>query len=93
MPLCKLTSLPLTLVSVFTMGFVTFWCNTLRTLMQTAVPDEMRDRVMGLYMMTVQAVPIGWLVGGSLATALGNEAALVVGALAFVHSPELRRLA
>ena len=96
------TSFPLTLASVFTMGFVgMFWVNTLRTLMQTAVPDEMRGRVMGLYMMTLQAIPLGWLVGGTLATAFGNEAALVIGALvftsivalAFIRSPELRRLA
>ena len=60
----------------------------------------MRGRVMGLYMMTIQAVPLGWLVGGSLATALGNEGALVTGAaalfgvvvLAFIRSPELRHL-
>ena len=96
------TSFPLTLASIFTMGFVAmFWVNTLRTLMQTAVPDEMRGRVMGLYMMTNQAVPLGWLLGASLATLLGNEAALVAGALAFtgivalafIRSPELRRLA
>ena len=96
------TSFPLSLASVFTMGFVAmFWVNTLRTLMQTAVPDEMRGRVMGLYMMTLQAIPLGWLVGGSLGTAFGSEAALVTGAvaftgivaIAFIRSPELRRLA
>jgi MFS family permease len=96
------TNFPLTLVTLFGMGFIAmFWVNTLRTIMQTAVPDEMRGRVMGLYMMTIQAISLGWLVGGSLATVFGNEVALVTGAsafigivvLAFARSPELRRLA
>ena len=82
------------------LGFVTqnSICNTL---VQTLVPDDLRGRVMAVYMLMIYgAMPFGSLLTGSLAEAFGPTAAVLltagscllfaVGAVILV--PDLRRL-
>lgn len=94
-------SFSLTLVSVFFTGVAgLYWVNTTNTMTQTASSDEMRGRVMGIFMMGTQLIPLGWLIGGVLATFLGNADALVIsavifgglGVLVYIRSREIRGL-
>ena len=74
---------------------------TINVLVQTAVPDEIRGRVMSLFGVTMQLFPVGFLFGGVLASLTSNETALVVGGIgvaappivAYLLSRELRRVA
>ncbi|MCI0438820.1 MAG: MFS transporter, partial [Chloroflexi bacterium] len=57
-------SYPLTLVSiVFTGAAGVFWMNTTNTLIQTSAVQEMRGRVVSIFMMGVQMMSLGWLIG------------------------------
>ena len=91
----------LSMACVFFMGVAAaYWVNTMNTVLQTSVPEEMRGRVMSIFTMTLQVLPLGWLLGGVLATFLGNEAALVIGGtvfltfnlLAYASSRQLREM-
>ena len=48
----------------------------LRTILQTTIPDEMRGRVMAVFIMGLQFVGLGWPLCGAMAEAIGNDAAL-----------------
>ena len=56
-------------------------------------------RVMSIYGVLTASFPLGLILGGALASAFGNEQAIIIGAigstpivlLAYVLSPELRR--
>ena len=75
----------LSMACVFFMGVAgAYWMNTMNTVLQTSVPEEMRGRVMSIFTMTLQVLPLGWLLGGVLATLLGNEATLVIGGTVFM---------
>ena len=77
-----------------------FWVNNMNTLIQTSVPEEMRGRVMGIFRITKQSMPLGWLLGGVMATLLGNVVTLVICAgmfigfnlLAYLRSSQLREI-
>jgi MFS family permease len=93
-------SFPLSLALLFVMGLSGIvWVNAVLTMFQSAASEEMRGRVMSLYVLSMDTFPIGWLWGGTLAAWLGNEEALVVSALcgtpvmllAMALSPQLRR--
>ncbi len=51
------------------------------TMIQGAIPDELRGRVTSVFAITWQLFPLGFLLGGVLAAMLGNETALVIGAI------------
>ena len=73
------SSLQAALAPVFVLGMAaTYWKNTTNTLVQTAAADEMRGRVMSIYSMGVQMLAFGWLLGGVLATLVGNQGALII---------------
>jgi MFS family permease len=57
-----------------------------QTLMQMAVPDELRGRAMGLWMFAIGSAPIGLVETGLLVTALGAPAALAINGLAVLVS-------
>ena len=93
-------SYPLSLVMLFLMGVggavhVIF----LLTLFQTVAQARMLGRVMSMYGVLTASFPLGLILGGALASAFGNEQAIIIGALgstpvvllAYVLSPELRR--
>ena len=70
------------------------------TLMQLAVPDRLRGRVMGLYSICFSLIPLGGLLGGVVAAmtsppfagAFNASVLLVVVAIVAVTQPALRRL-
>lgn len=93
-------SLPLSMGLLFTMAVSgSYWFNAAVTLFQTRAGDAMRGRVMSVWGITMQMFPIGWLVGGALAEAFGNQQALIISALAgtpvalafYLLSPSFRR--
>jgi MFS family permease len=74
--------------------------NIIVTLFQLNADESMRGRVMGVYSVTSAMVPLGGVLGGWTASALGVETALLISAissfapalLAYFRSPALRRL-
>jgi MFS family permease len=91
---------PLSLFFLFVMGLGgVVWVNAALTIFQNVSSEVMRGRVMALYVLSMEMFPLGWLVGGLLATWLGYEQALIVSALfgtpvmalGLVLSPSLRR--
>ena len=93
-------SYPLSLAMLFLMGVggavhVIF----LLTLFQSVVQSRMLGRVMSIYGVLTASFPLGLVLGGALASAFGNEWAIIIGALgstpvvllAYALSPELRK--
>ncbi|MBM3956944.1 MAG: MFS transporter [Gemmatimonadetes bacterium] len=92
---------PLSLALLFVMGAAgAYWMNAAVTAFLSVAGPAMRGRVMGLYVLAAEFFPLGWLYGGALASAVGNEWALVISAcggtpvtlLAYALSPDLRRV-
>ena len=50
---------------------------TNQTIVQSTVPDELRGRVMGIYMLSLGMMPLGGLVGGLLAEATSAPTAIL----------------
>ena len=50
-------------------------------MVQKEIPDEIRGRVMSLFGITMQLFPVGFLIGGVLASVVSNEFALIVGGI------------
>jgi MFS family permease len=77
-------ALPLSLILMFTIGLASVAMSmNANTLIQIAVPDHLRGRVMAVYV-TVFAgsTPVGGLIFGAIAGALGTPLALLIGGLA-----------
>ena len=77
----------------------TFYLTQVSTHLQRAVPDHLRGRVMSLYSLCWNLLPLGGLLGGVLAAAVDARFAVTVGgalvaanALAFLASRRLRLL-
>ena len=94
-------SFPLSLVIMCISGLGGgVWMTAVFALLQTAVEDKMRGRVMGLALAAIQFYGFGFLLGGILAQTIGAELALHIaaaawflsGLLAFLRSPEMRNL-
>jgi len=92
---------PLSLLLLFGMGLAgAYWVNAAVTAFQSTTIPAMRGRVMSLYVISMQMFPLGWMYGGALATAVGNEWALIVSAAggtplsiaAYALSPGLRKV-
>jgi MFS family permease len=81
------------------MGGSTFF-STSNTLVQEIVPDELRGRVMAIYMLDQGVAPLGSLFAGAMASMAGAPLAQqVMGCLLFsmaflvlVRIPQIRRL-
>ena len=96
-------SLPLALLVLVLTGIaVILIMNLANALVQALVPDELRGRVMAVYSMTffgsmpLGALLAGWLAelaGAPFATISGAVAGLVVAALVWLLTPEIRALA
>ena len=73
--------------------------NLLVTQFQTHAEDRMRGRVMSILRITDSFEPLGFVVGGALATLFGNQEALLISAVAgasmlaltFARSTSIRR--
>ncbi|HET7035818.1 MAG TPA: MFS transporter [Thermomicrobiaceae bacterium] len=92
----------LALSAIFLVGMMTTWFMTLaNTMMQEAVPDGLRGRISGIYLMSASGVmSFGNLGAGYLAARYGSAAVLGLPALGFIVlllafsglRPALRRL-
>lgn len=51
------------------------------TILQLRVPEKMRGRVMGVYTITFSLIPLGGLMGGTIATVYDERVAVVIGAV------------
>jgi MFS family permease len=77
------------------------WFVLMPTVLQTNTAPEMRGRVMSLFFIAVLGLQVGWVVGGLLDEVIGIALTTVIAALgaggiavlAYVRSPDLRRLA
>jgi MFS family permease len=95
-------TLLLSLVALLAVGAANIVANNLaNSLVQTLTPDHLRGRVMGVYMLTFFGfMPIGALLAGGVATAvgvpltvaLGAAGTLVCAAVLALAIPSLRRL-
>lgn len=75
-------SVALSMSCLFAMGLISIpWITAMMIMFQNAATDEMRGRVMSLYVIGMNTFPLGWLFGGAVAETLGNEEALVISAL------------
>jgi predicted MFS family arabinose efflux permease len=77
----------------------TFYLTQVSTHLQQAVPDHLRGRVMSLYALCWNLLPLGGLLGGALAAAVDARFAVLVGgamvaanALVLLASRRLRLL-
>jgi MFS family permease len=76
-------SMPLSMfILAFTGASQMVYLTTNQTILQLAVPDHLRGRVMGIYMLSQGMMPLGGLVGGAFADATSAPTAvLVMGAM------------
>jgi predicted MFS family arabinose efflux permease len=74
---------PVAFATVFVLGAAYFVIVTaLSTTLQMRVPDEVRGRVMGLWMMAwAGLVPLGGLIAGPIIDTVGISAVLLAGAV------------
>jgi len=96
------TSLSLSLFALFALGFgIVCSVAVTNTLLQMLVTDEMRGRVMSMFMLSfIGAMPIGNLIAGAASHRFGVQKTLAVGGLIIalfttvlaVRSPRLREL-
>src|SRR5918996_300645 len=77
-----------------------FYITTINAILQVNLPDQLRGRVMGIYGLTWELMPVGGLMAGAIAEYAGAPMAVVVGG-AFVAAtalgiavflPNMRRL-
>ena len=75
------------------------WSNAILNLIHTHTPYSSRTRVINIYTIAIAVIPIGWAVGGAIATFTTNETALITSAIAcititlaaYIASPAVRR--
>ncbi|MCH8229973.1 MAG: MFS transporter, partial [Chloroflexi bacterium] len=75
-------SFGLALVSLFIGGLAnTIYFVVAMTVLQLRVPEKMRGRVMGIYTITFSLIPLGGLMGGTIASIYDERVAVVIGAV------------
>ena len=94
-------SYPLSLILACALGIASqFYITMINAILQVNLPDQLRGRVMGIYGLTWELMPVGGMIAGAIAEYAGAPAAVVVGG-AFVavmalgiamFSPNMRRL-
>ncbi len=79
-------TLPLSLLALFGVGAANILVvNLANALVQGLVPDAVRGRVMGIYMLSFFGfMPIGAILAGSIATAIGVPRTIAIGAVCFL---------
>ena len=83
--------LPLAFAMLVLVGFCnTFYLTQVSTFLQTHVPDHLRGRVMGIYSLCWNLLPLGGMLGGWLAALLDARfAVLIGGALVAINAAAL----
>jgi MFS family permease len=95
------TSYSLSLALAFALGIASqFYITTINAILQVNLPDQLRGRVMGIYGLAWELMPVGGIIFGAIAEFAGAPVAVAVGG-AFVASmalgvaaffPNVRRL-
>jgi MFS family permease len=94
-------SYPLSLILACALGIASqFYITMINAILQINLPDQLRGRVMGIYGLTWELMPVGGLIAGAIAEYAGAPAAVVVGGslVAFmalgvaIFFPNMRRL-
>ena len=94
-------SYPLSLILACALGIASqFYITMINAILQVNLPDQLRGRVMGIYGLTWELMPVGGLIAGAIAEYAGAPTAVVVGgafvvAMAFgvaIFLPNMRRL-
>jgi MFS family permease len=94
-------SYPLSLTLAFALGVASqFYMTTISTILQINLPNELRGRVMGIYGLVWELMPVGGMIAGAVAELAGAPIAVAIGgfmvsAMAFlvaVFYPSIRRL-
>jgi MFS family permease len=75
----RIASFPLALIVLVAVGYCQIFCIiTTNTLIQITVPDSLRGRVMGLYMLDRGLMPAGSLLAGATAQFIGAPATVEI---------------
>jgi hypothetical protein len=94
-------SYPLSLALTFLLGVSSqLYMTTINTILQVNLPDQLRGRVMGIFGLTWDLMPVGGMIAGAIAefagapVAVGFGGLIVAGMAAFVAIalPNIRRL-
>jgi MFS family permease len=94
-------SYPLSLILAGALGTASqFYITMINAILQVNLPDQLRGRVMGIYGLTWELMPVGGLIAGAIAEYAGAPAAVVVGGALValmalwvaVFLPNMRRL-
>lgn len=94
-------SYPLSLLLAFTLGTASqFYMTTISTVLQINLPNELRGRVMGIYGLAWELMPIGGMIAGAIAEFAGAPLAVGFGGimvammalLVAISYPSVRRL-
>jgi MFS family permease len=94
-------SYPLSLALAFFLGLSSqLYMTTINTILQVNLPDQLRGRVMGIFGLTWDLMPVGGMIAGAIAEFAGAPVAVGFGGLmvaamaAFVAIalPNIRRL-
>jgi MFS family permease len=73
---------PLSLMLAFMLGAASqFYITAINTVLQLNLPEELRGRVMGVYGLTWDLMPVGGTVAGTIAEFAGASAAVAVGGI------------
>lgn len=92
-------NLTITLAILFVMGMASImWNNAVLAMFRSNPFTIAHPNIMSLYTIAVGTVPIGWAIGGAIATFTTNETALILAAtlsiavtlIAYIASPSLR---
>jgi MFS family permease len=94
-------SYPLSLTLAFALGVASqFYMTTISTLLQVNLPNELRGRVMGIYGLAWELMPVGGMIAGAIAEFAGAPIAVGFGGfmvtamalLVTIFYPSIRRL-
>lgn len=87
-------TLALSLTILFVMGIASIvWANAILLMIRAHLPHHFGDQVMSIHTIGMSMIPVGWAVGGAVAHFAGNEAALIVAAVASVIVPVIAYVA
>jgi MFS family permease len=94
-------SYPLSLLLAYLLGIASqFYITTINAILQVNLPDQLRGRVMGIYGLAWDLMPVGGLIAGAIAEYGGAPMAVVIGGafvtmtalVVAIGSPNIRRL-
>ncbi|MGB7946129.1 MAG: MFS transporter, partial [Candidatus Binatia bacterium] len=94
-------SYPLSLLLAYLLGIASqFYITTINAILQVNLPDQLRGRVMGIYGLAWDLMPVGGLIAGAIAEYGGAPMAVLIGGafvtmtalVVAIGSPNIRRL-